>query len=83
VLQDQAKLSSYDGKDPILAGLLDLVEHGTAPGYPDVYNIAYADAMNNFVVPKMIQRVVIDKWDFDRAMDEAQTQTQAIYDKYK
>ena len=33
--------------------------------------------------PKMVQRVVIDGWDFDRAMDEAQTQGQAIYDKYK
>ena len=31
----------------------------------------------------MAQRVVIDGWDFDRAMDEAQTQAQAIYDKYK
>ena len=72
----------FDGKDPILAGLLDLVRRGTAPGYPDVYNPAYADAWNNFVVPKMIQRVVIDNWAFDRAMDEAQTQTQAIYDKY-
>ncbi len=82
VLQDQTKLSVFDGKDPILAGLLDLVRHGTAPGYPDIYNTAYADAWNNFVVPRMIQRVVIDNWNFDRAMDEAQTQTQAIYDKY-
>jgi hypothetical protein len=31
----------------------------------------------------MVQRVVIDKYDFDQAMDEAQTQGQAIYDKYK
>jgi multiple sugar transport system substrate-binding protein len=30
----------------------------------------------------MVQRVVIDGLDFDRAMDEAQTQGQAIYDKY-
>ena len=29
----------------------------------------------NFIIPKMAQRVVIDGWDFDRAMDEAQTQT--------
>jgi len=35
------------------------------------------------VVPKMIQRVVIDSWSFDRAMDEAQASAQAIYDKYK
>jgi len=83
VLQDQAKFDAFDGKDPILAGLLDLVLRGTAPGYPDVYNIAYADTWNNYVVPKMIQRVVIDSWSFDRAMDEAQASAQAIYDKYK
>jgi multiple sugar transport system substrate-binding protein len=82
VLQSQAKFTGFT-KDPILSGLLDLVQKGTAPAYPDVYNAAFADMWNNFVVPKMVQRVVIDNWDFDRAMDEAQTQTQAIYDKYK
>jgi multiple sugar transport system substrate-binding protein len=83
VLQDQAKFKTFGPQDAIHAGLLDLAQHGTAPAYPDVYNAAYADAYNNFIVPKMIQRVVIDGWDFDRAMDEAQKQTQAIYDKYK
>jgi multiple sugar transport system substrate-binding protein len=83
VLNGQAKMKAFDGSDPILAGLLDLAQKGTAPGYPDVYNPAYADMSNNFIVPKMIQRVVIDNWDFDRAMDEAQTQIQVIYDKYK
>ncbi len=83
VLQDQASFKQFGGNDPILAGLLDFVRHGTAPGYPDVYNAAYADAYNNFIVPKMIQRMVIDDWDADRAMDEAQRQTQTIYDKYK
>jgi multiple sugar transport system substrate-binding protein len=83
VLQDQAAYPAFDGKDPILKALFELVQTGTPPGYPDVYNVAYADAFNNFVVPKMVQRVVIDGWDFDRAMDEAQTQTQAIYDKYR
>jgi multiple sugar transport system substrate-binding protein len=82
VLQNETKLAVFDGKDPILAGLLDLVLHGTAPAYPDVYNAAYADTYNNFVVPKMIQRVVVDRWDADRAMDEAQGRIQAIYDKY-
>lgn len=82
VLQDQAKFKGFT-QDPILSGLLDLVQKGTAPGYPDVYNTAYADMWNNFVVPKMVQRVVVDNWDLDRAMDEAQAQTQAIYDKYK
>jgi multiple sugar transport system substrate-binding protein len=82
VLQDQAKFKGFS-QDPILSGLLALVQKGSAPGNPDVYSAAFADAWNNFVVPKMVQRVVIDNWDLDRAMDEAQAQTQAIYDKYK
>ena len=83
VLQDQAKFDVFGGSNAILSGLLDLVKKGTPPAYPDVYNAAYADMSTNFIVPKMIQRVVIDNWDFDKAMDEAQTQIQAIYDKYK
>ncbi len=83
VLQGQSTFKTFGPQDAIHSGLLDLVQRGTAPAFPDVYNAAYADAYNNFVVPKMIQRVVIDSWDFDRAMDEAQKQTQAIYDKYK
>ena len=83
VLNDQAKFDIFNGSNPILSGLLDLVQKGTPPAYPDVFNAAYADMSTNFIVPKMAQRVVIDGWDFDKAMDEAQTQAQAIYDKYK
>jgi multiple sugar transport system substrate-binding protein len=78
----QARLPAFNAGDPILAGLLDLVQRGTAPGAPDVYNAAFADMWSNFVVPRMIQRVVVDGWDFDRAMDQAQAQVQSIYDKY-
>jgi multiple sugar transport system substrate-binding protein len=82
VLQNEMQLDVFNARDPILAGLLDLVKKGTPPGYPDVYNAAYADVYNNFLIPKMIQRVVVDRWDFDRAMDEAQAQIQATYTKY-
>jgi len=81
VLKNQAKLSSFTGNDPILGGLLDLVERGTAPGAPDVYNAGFADMWANFLVPRMVQRVVIDSWEFDRAMDEAHGAIQAIYDR--
>lgn len=83
VLKNQAQLPAFNGENPILAGLLDLVANGTPPGYPDVYNTAYGDLSANFIIPKMVQRVVIDGYDFDKAMDEAQAQGQAIYDKYK
>lgn len=81
VLKDQVGFDAF--KDLVHQGLADLAQHGTAPGYPDVYNTAYADFSNNFIVPKMIQRVVIDKWDLDKAIDEAQKAGEAIYAKYK
>jgi multiple sugar transport system substrate-binding protein len=82
VLKSQEKLQAFDGTNPILTGLLGLSQTGTAPAYPDVYNAAWADLSSNFIIPKMCQRVVVDGWDFDRAMDEAQSQGQIIYDKY-
>ncbi|MGL4967371.1 MAG: ABC transporter substrate-binding protein [Inquilinus sp.] len=83
VLGAQKTFDAFTSGDPIHSALLGLAETGTAPAYPDVYNAAYGEMYNNFVIPKMAQRVVIDGWDFDRAMDEAQGQAQAIYDKYK
>ncbi len=82
VLQDE---TSYDifKSDPVHVGLADLVVNGTAPAFPDVDNTAYADFNNNFIVPKMIQRVVVDKYDLDRAIDEAQKAGEAIYAKYQ
>jgi multiple sugar transport system substrate-binding protein len=82
VLKNQEQLPAFNGENTILTGLLGLAQTGTAPAYPDVYNAAYADMSSNFIIPKMAQRVVIDGWDFDAAMDEAQAQAQAIYDKY-
>lgn len=81
VLQNHLKLDAFN--DPIRAGLADLAQNGTAPAFPDVSNTAYAEFNNNFIVPKMIQRVVIDNYDLDRAIDEAQKSGDAIYAKYK
>lgn len=81
VLKDQAGFEAFTG--PVRKGLADLVTNGTAPGEPDVYNTAYADVLANFLIPKMVQRVVIDNLSLDDAMAEAQQQGQAIYDKYK
>jgi multiple sugar transport system substrate-binding protein len=80
-------LNAYSGfaifQEPVHAGLLNLVTNGTAPGAPDVYNTAYADFSANFIVPKMVQRVVVDGASIDDAIAEAQEQGQLIYDKYK
>jgi multiple sugar transport system substrate-binding protein len=81
VLKDQDSFEIWS--ETVHAGLLDLVKNGTAPAYPDVNNTAFADFSANFLVPKMVQRVVIDGRTLDEAMDEAQEQGQAIYDKYQ
>ena len=82
VLQAQEKLQAFDGTNTILVGLLGLAKNGTAPAWPDVNNAAFADFGSNFIIPKLAQRVVVDGWDFDKAIAEAQAQGQAIYDKY-
>jgi multiple sugar transport system substrate-binding protein len=83
VLQAQATFPVFTGASEIHAGLVDLVENGTAPGFPDVYNPAYTETYNNFIVPRMAQRVVVDGWDADRAIAEAQAAAAAIYAKYE
>ncbi len=82
VMQDETAYDIFKS-DPVHVGLADLVVNGTAPAFPDVDNTAYADFNSNFIVPKMIQRVVVDKYDLDRAIDEAQKAGEAIYAKYK
>jgi ABC-type glycerol-3-phosphate transport system substrate-binding protein len=68
---------------PVHVGLLDLVETGTPPAYPDVDNVAFAEYGSNFLTPRMVQRVVVDGISIDEAVTETQTACQAIYDKYK
>ncbi len=80
VLKGQDEFEAFGS--PVLGGLRDLVLNGTPPGEPDTYNTAYADFSANFIVPKMIQRMVVDGLSIDEAVEEAQEQGQAIYDKY-
>jgi len=82
VLQSHEALPAFDGSSLIHAGLMDLVRNGTAPGFPDVFNQGFAEASSTFIIPRMVQRVVIDGWEIDAAIEEAETQLEAIYAKY-
>jgi multiple sugar transport system substrate-binding protein len=68
---------------PVHIGLLDLALNGTPPAWPDVNNAAYTEYDSNFLTPKMVQKVVVDKKSVDDAIKETQAACQAIYDKYK
>ncbi len=63
------------------AGLLDLATNGTPGAFPDVNNAAFAEYQTNFLTPKMIQRIVVDKVSIDQAVKETQAACQLIYDK--
>jgi multiple sugar transport system substrate-binding protein len=82
VLENHKEFAIFK-EGPVHQGLLDLALNGTAPGYPDVNNAAFAEYETNFLTPKMIQRIVVDKLSIDDAIKETQTACQAIYDKYK
>jgi multiple sugar transport system substrate-binding protein len=82
VLKDQIDAPVF--KDSVVhVGLLDVAQNGTPPSFPDVDNPAKAEFSSNFLVPKMIQRIVVDSMSIDDAVKETQGACQAIYDKYK
>jgi len=81
VLKGQDEFEAFTST-PVLTGLKDLVLNGTPPAFPDVSNTAYADFNSNFMVPKMIQRIVVDGLSIDEALAETQEQGDAIYAKY-
>jgi multiple sugar transport system substrate-binding protein len=81
VLTNQQSFPVFS-ESPVHVGLLDLALNGTAAGYPDVNNAAFAEFQTNFLIPKMIQRIVVDNRSIDEAIAETQSACQAIYDKY-
>ncbi len=82
VLKDQVDAPVFK-TSPVHVGLLDVALNGTPPAFPDVDNPAKAEFSGGFLIPKMIQRVVVDNKSIDDAIKETQGACQAIYDKYK
>jgi multiple sugar transport system substrate-binding protein len=82
VLNSQRAASVFR-ESPLHAGLLDLAQNGTPPGFPDVANAALAEYETNFLTPKMVQKVVVDKKSIQVAVQETQAACQSIYDKHK
>lgn len=82
VLQSQVDFPVFK-ESPVHVGLLDVALNGTPPAFPDRDNPAKAEFSSNFLVPKMIQRVVVDNVSIDDAVKETQSACQAIYDKYR
>ncbi len=80
VLKSQESAPIFTSSE-VHKGLKDLSTNGTPPAFPDTDNAAFAEYQSNFLTPKMVQKIVVDKKGIDEAIAETQTACQAIYDK--
>ena len=51
-------------------------------GYPDVFNDAWREQNTHTTVSRLLQRLVVDKWDRDKAFAESIEVLNKIYGKY-
>jgi multiple sugar transport system substrate-binding protein len=61
---------------------VDLAQTGKPTAWPDLYNEAFAETQTAFHVPRMLQRIVSDRWSVEQAFDEAAEAYQKVYQKY-
>jgi multiple sugar transport system substrate-binding protein len=80
-------LKSYLGFDvwqrtDYMKSLIELTEKGNPEAYPDMFNDAWREQATNTTVSRMLQRLVVDNWDRDKAFAEALEVLNKIYSKY-
>ncbi len=81
VLQDQRGFQIFTTE--VHGALLGLVENGTAPAAPDVFNAAFTEVSTTFAIPRMVQRMVVDGQSIDETLAQAQTEIEGIYARYQ
>jgi multiple sugar transport system substrate-binding protein len=65
-----------------MKSLVELSTKGNPMGYPDVFNDAWREQFTNTTISRMLQRLVVDEWDRDKAFAETVEVLQKIYGKY-
>jgi multiple sugar transport system substrate-binding protein len=81
VLQSYLKFDVWERNDH-MKSLVQVAMHGNPLGYPDVFNDAWREQATNTTISRMLQRLVVDKWDRDRAFAETLDVLNKIYGKY-
>jgi multiple sugar transport system substrate-binding protein len=62
--------------------LVDLTMNGKPDAYPDVFNDAWVEQSTNTTTSRMLQRLVVDNWDGEKAFAEMLDVLNKIYTKY-
>jgi multiple sugar transport system substrate-binding protein len=65
-----------------MKALIELATKGNPQGHPDVFNDAWREQNTHTTISRLLQRLVVDKWDRDKAFAEAIEVLNKIYGKY-
>ncbi len=69
VYKDNANMAMW--KDPAYKNIMDIAPYTYPPGYPGPITNASLQTAGQFVLAKMVGRVLVDKWTADQAIAEA------------
>jgi multiple sugar transport system substrate-binding protein len=81
VLKSYLKFDVWNRNDH-MKSLVEVATKGNPAGHPDVFNDPWREAYTNTTIPRMLQRLVVDNWDRDRAFAETLDVLNKIYAKY-
>jgi multiple sugar transport system substrate-binding protein len=65
-----------------MKALIELATKGNPEGHPDVFNDAWREQSTHTTISRLLQRLVVDKWDRDKAFAETLEVLNKIYGKY-
>jgi multiple sugar transport system substrate-binding protein len=65
-----------------MKALVEVASKGNPSGYPDVFNDAWREQETNTTISRMLQRLVVDNWERDKAFAETLDVLNKIYAKY-
>jgi multiple sugar transport system substrate-binding protein len=74
--------SPFWKEKPAFAHFIKMAETGVPVSYAGSPTPAAGEVLNTHVIPKMIQRVLVENWEPAKALDECQKKIVEIYTRY-
>jgi multiple sugar transport system substrate-binding protein len=81
VLKSYLKFDVWNRNDH-MRSLVAVATKGNPEGYPDVFNDPWRETYTNTTISRMLQRLVVDNWERDKAFAETLDVLNKIYAKY-
>jgi ABC-type glycerol-3-phosphate transport system substrate-binding protein len=76
---DRLRRDPYWQKNESYKAVLEAPKHARTPGYPGPVTPAAAEVVATYVLTDLCARVIVDGWDIERALQEADKRIREIY----